>query len=59
MNSWKLNSIANYSLRQAIANGLNIPITDVYKTVKDINNRNPVIILTKDNKRYKLILEEI
>lgn len=57
MNSWKLNSIANYVLRQTIANKLNIPLKDVYMTVKDILASN--IIETKDSKKYKLVLEEI
>lgn len=60
MNSWKLNSIANYSLRLTIAKSLNIPIADVYKTVKDVLNlTNASYILTKDGKKYKLVLEEI
>lgn len=56
MNSWKLNNIAQYHLRISIANSLNIPLIDVYKTVKAMYNNQ---ILTKDGKKYKLVLEEI
>jgi hypothetical protein len=57
MQSWKLNSIANYVLRQTIAKNLNIPLSDVYKTVEDILASN--VIKTKDGKKYKLVLEEV
>lgn len=59
MNSWKFNSTANYVLRAAIYNSLNISPLDVYKTLKSIGTYSPDIIETKDGKKYKLVLEEI
>ena len=59
MNSWKMNSIANYALRRSISQSLNIPITDVYKVVKDINYNNSDIIELHNGKKYKLVLKEI
>ena len=59
MNSWRFNSIANYVLRAAIYNSLNISPSDVYKTVKSIGGHGPDIIETKDGKKYKLVLEKI
>jgi len=60
MQSWKFNSIANYSLRIAIATSLNIPFSDVYKTVRDIDNNGfRCTVKTKNGKKYKLVLEEI
>jgi hypothetical protein len=56
MNSWKLNSHAQYHLRVAIADSLKIPLNDVYKTVKGINHKT---IETKDGKKYELVLKEI
>lgn len=58
MNSWKLNSIANVVLRQAISSSLSILIVDVYKTVKTIDNISQ-IIETHNGKKYQLILKEI
>jgi len=58
MNAYKLNSMANYILRRAIAKSLNIPIVDVYKAVKDISNYHEVIT-TADGKKYTLSLIEI
>ncbi len=58
MNAYRLNSMANYLLRRAIARSLNIPIADVYKAVKDISNNNEVIT-TADGKKYTLSLIEI
>lgn len=43
MNSWKLNSISNVVLRQAISSSLGILIVDVYKTVKTIDNISQII----------------
>jgi len=57
MNSWKLNGIAGHLTRWAIIKKLNIPSTQIYKTVKSINNEN--IIETFDGKKYKLELKEI
>lgn len=56
MNSWKLNSAAQYHLRVAISDSLKIPLTDVYKTVKSLNYGT---VETKDGKKYQLILKEI
>lgn len=58
MNSWKLNSISNVVLRQAISSSLGILIVDVYKTVKTIDTISQ-IIETNDGKKYQLILKEI
>lgn len=57
MNAFKFNGQAGHLTRQAIVTSLNIPWTDLYKVVKDINHKG--IIETKDGKKYKLILEEI
>lgn len=56
MNSYRLNSLSNYILRKAISEALNIPIVDVYKAVKRIENG---IAYTADGKQYKLQLKEI
>ena len=57
MNSWKLNGIVGHLARCAIIKKLNITFTQIYKTVKSINNEN--IIETFDGKKYKLELKEI
>lgn len=57
MNSWKLNGIAGHLTRTAICEKLNIRFTDIYKTVKSINNNQ--IIEIHDGKKYKLELKEI
>lgn len=57
MNSWKLNGIAGHITRYAISQGLEIPHSDIYKTIKDISMDG--IIETKEGKRYKLELKEI
>jgi len=57
MNSWKLNGIAGHLTRGAICKGLKIHHTEIYKTVKSIDNSG--IITTKDDKQYQLKLEEI
>jgi hypothetical protein len=60
MNSWKFNSTAQTFLRIAISNQLNIPISDIYKTVKSLDSYlNENVIETKDGKKYILVLEEI
>lgn len=56
MNSYKLNSLSNYILRKAISEALNIPIVDVYKAVKKIEDE---IVYTADGRVYKLELKEI
>ena len=57
MNSWKLNSTAGHLLRLAISKSFNIHFTEVYKTVKSINNDG--IIETSDGKKYELTLKEL
>lgn len=57
MNSWKLNGIAGHLTRRAIIEKLSITFTEIYKTVKSIDNNG--IIETKDGKKYKLELKEI
>lgn len=60
MNSWKFNSTAQTFLRIAISNQLNIPISDIYKTVKSLDfYMHSSIIETKDGKKYTLVLQEI
>lgn len=57
MNSWKLNGQAGHLAKEAITKGLNISFMDLYKTVKNIDNKG--IIETKDGKKYKLELKQI
>jgi hypothetical protein len=57
MNAYKLNSSANYILRQAISKSLGIAITEVYKAVKSIDTANGVVT-TWDGKKYRVKLEE-
>jgi|LakMenEpi03Aug12_release.lakeMendotaPanAssembly.Ray.scaffolds.fasta_scaffold191330_5 hypothetical protein len=57
MNSWKLNGIAGHLTRKAIISKLNITFTQIYKTVKSIDNNG--IIETYDGKKYVLELKEI
>ena len=63
MNAYKLNGIAGHCFRMAICKFLNIHWSDVYKTVKTIHPSNkegePVIIETKEGKKYELTLKEI
>jgi len=55
MNSWKLNGIAGHLTRQIIIESLNIKPTELYKTVKSIDNNG--IITTHDNRKFKLELK--
>lgn len=57
MNSWRLNGMAGHLARQSIVKGLNIPFSDLYKTVKTISSDG--VIQTKDGKEYKLELIEL
>ncbi len=57
MNSYKLNGTVGHTLRSAICKFFNIPHTEIYKKVKDINNAG--IITTDDDRQYKVILKEI
>lgn len=57
MNSWKLNSIANYLLRLAICEGLDIPMQKVYKTVESADLKGNITL--KDGRVFKLTLTEI
>jgi hypothetical protein len=54
MNSYKLNGQAGHYYRKAICEGLNIPHTEIYKTVMDISLDG--IITTKDGKQFKVKL---
>ncbi len=58
MNSWKFHSHSSRLVYQAIATKLNLNYTDFYKSLKDFDLINSNI-LTKDGKKYKLVLEEI
>jgi len=51
MNSWKFNSAANYFLRFAIAEALEIKPSEVYKVVKEIK---ATTIHLKDGRILKL-----
>ena len=55
MNSWKLNGIAGHLTRQIIIESLNIVPTELYKTVKSINNNG--IITLHDGRKFKLELK--
>lgn len=57
MNSWKLNSISNCLVRNAISVFFNIQITDVYKMVKSINNNH--IITMSNGEKYELTLKKV
>jgi len=57
MNSWKLNGLAGHHYKSAICKTLNISSRDIYKTVKDIDNKG--VITTKDGRRFMMKLEEI
>lgn len=63
MNAYKLNGMAGHCLRMTICKFLNIHWSDIYKTVKNIyatsEIEKPVIIETKEGKKYELILKEI
>ena len=57
MNSYKLNGQAGHHYRKTICEGLNIPHTEIYKTVMDISRDG--IIITKDGRQFKVKLEEL
>ena len=50
--------MAGHLTRNAICRKLNIPFTDLYKTIKDIDWKTG-IIETKEGKKYFIQLEEI
>ena len=54
MNSYELNSIAGHHYRKLICETLNVNISNIYKTVKYIDNEG--IISLQDGKKYKPIL---
>lgn len=56
MNAYRFNSMAQYYLKKAISEQLNINISDIYKIVKNIEGN---IVETKDDKKYKITLTEI
>ncbi|MGL6105202.1 hypothetical protein [Romboutsia sp.] len=55
MNSYKLNGIAGHLTRRIIIESLNIVPTELYKTVKSIDNNG--VITTHDGRMFKLKLE--
>ena len=55
MNSWKLNGISGQLTRQTIIKSLNIVPTEIYKTVKSIDNDG--IIILHDGRKFKLELK--
>lgn len=57
MNSWKLNSIIGHHAREAICKGLKMERESLYRAVKNIDNNG--IITVYNNKKYRLIIEEI
>lgn len=57
MNAYRLNGQAGNHFRTAICKALNIHWTDIYKTVKDINQHG--IIETKDGRKFKLEVVEL
>ena len=57
MNSYKLNGQAGHHYRRAIWKGLNIPPSQIYKTVMSISNDG--VITTKDGKQFKIKLIEL
>jgi sugar-specific transcriptional regulator TrmB len=57
MNSYKLNGIAGHLSRNAIVKKLNIPFTQIYKTIKSISTLG--VIETVDGKKYILELKEL
>ena len=56
MNSYRLNGMAGHLTRQAIIKGLNITPTELYKTVKSIDNNG--IIILHDGRKFKLELKK-
>jgi predicted transcriptional regulator len=56
MNSYRLNGMAGHLTRQAIIKGLNITSTELYKTVKSIDNNG--IIILHDGRKFKLELKK-
>ena len=57
MNAYKLNGIASHVTRQAIADGLQIMPSEIYKKVKSISTDG--IIVTDDSKKFKIVLIEL
>ena len=54
MNSYKLNGMAGHLTRQAIMKALDISPSQLYKTIKSIDNNG--IILLHDGRKFKLEL---
>lgn len=57
MNSWKLNAQAGHHYRVALCKEFNIKHTELYRTVKDIDNKG--VITTRDGRKFKVILKEL
>lgn len=55
MNSWKFNSTANYTMKCAIANCLNVSNDQVYKLVKTFSKGE---VLLKDGRKLKLVIDD-
>ena len=61
MNAYKLNGQAGHMFRMAVCKSLGIHWNDIYKTIEDVytTDANVPIVLTKEGKKYKVVLEEI
>jgi regulatory protein YycI of two-component signal transduction system YycFG len=57
MNPYRLNGISGYHFRKAVCEGLKIEHIEIYRTIKNISIEG--IIITKDDRKYKLELKEI
>lgn len=57
MNSYKLNGMAGHHYRTMICKHLGIKRTEIYKTVKDIQNDGTIIL--HDGRKFKPKLELI
>lgn len=56
MNSWKLNSTANYLVRKAICKYFQLEMNSVYRSIKSIDGTK---ITAYNGKVYELTLREI
>ena len=57
MNAYKLNGVAGHHYRKMIYESLNIPHTQIYKTVKDIDKDGTIML--HDGRKFKPELKEI
>lgn len=58
MNAYKYYGRCGYLVSRAIVKKLDIPYSDIYKTLEDIEAKDGVVI-TKEGKRYELKLVEV